>query len=118
MTTTRYAMMATAMKTCKTNVVHLRNRQIHREFTVIPYSENTYLAVIMVVAVIDSNPNTSAGKDGAQSPYWILYEVVLSSKVFLSTSNHAVPRRNSYNLRFFKWWFLTLTKTMFWNRLT
>jgi len=45
MMATRYTMTATAMKTWRTNGVLLRNRQIHGEFTVIPSSENMFVAV-------------------------------------------------------------------------
>ena len=47
MTTTRYTMTATAMKTWNTNVVLLWNRQIHDECTVTPSSENMFVAVMV-----------------------------------------------------------------------
>jgi len=49
-------MTATAMKTRKTNGVHLRNRQIHGEYKIIPSSENTFLAVMVVAVIVEAQP--------------------------------------------------------------
>jgi len=42
-----WQLTATAMKTWKSNGVLLRNRSIHGEFTVVPSSENRFMAVIV-----------------------------------------------------------------------
>jgi len=44
------------MKTCKTNGVLLRNRQIYGDFTVIRSSENMLVAVMLVAVIVIVEP--------------------------------------------------------------
>jgi len=48
-----YTMTATAMKTWKTNGVFFINLQIHGEFTVVPSSENMFVAIMVVDVIVE-----------------------------------------------------------------